>query len=164
AMPVASERSEARQEATGRRLARFAALRGKPCRPGEFWDVVALTAADAGQALAYRQQLDAKLRRKELPLGPRYLVFADPPGHKAGNGGSTLHVLQCLEDLCGDSWASFIVLLIHSGKFWFTFLTTMVRYLVTILTHALPFWDSVFRLVEFRLVVGRYCYHLSISS
>ncbi|XP_065529095.1 fucose-1-phosphate guanylyltransferase [Lathamus discolor] len=116
-MPVAGERSAARRAATGRRLARFAALRGEPARPGEFWDVVVLTAADAGQALAYREQLEAKLRRKELPLGPRYLVFADPPGHRAGNGGSTLHVLQCLEDLCGDNWTSFIVLLIHSGGY-----------------------------------------------
>ncbi|XP_062472075.1 fucose-1-phosphate guanylyltransferase [Pezoporus occidentalis] len=116
-MPVAGERSAARREATERRLARFAALRGKPARPGRFWDVVALTAADAGQALAYREQLDAKLRRRELPLGPRYLVFADPPGHKAGNGGSTLHVLQCLEDLYGDNWTSFIVLIVHSGGY-----------------------------------------------
>lgn len=97
--------------------AALAATLGRPARPGEFWDVVALTAADAGQALAYRQQLEAKLRRKELPLGARYLVFADPPGHKAGNGGSTLHVLQCLEDLYGDKWTSFIVLLIHSGGY-----------------------------------------------
>ncbi|XP_010010287.1 PREDICTED: fucose-1-phosphate guanylyltransferase, partial [Nestor notabilis] len=33
------------------------------------------------------------------------------------NGGSTLHVLQCLEDLYGDKWTSFIVLLIHSGGY-----------------------------------------------
>uniref|UniRef100_A0A8C6JQC2 Uncharacterized protein n=1 Tax=Melopsittacus undulatus TaxID=13146 RepID=A0A8C6JQC2_MELUD len=120
---------------------------GEPVRPGEFWDVVALTAADAEQALAYREQLEAKLRRKELPLGPRYLVFSDPPGHKAGNGGSTLHALQCLEDLCGDSWTSFTVLLIHSGKFQFTFLATMVRDLVTILTHVLP-WEGAEALAQ----------------
>ncbi|XP_054690501.1 fucose-1-phosphate guanylyltransferase isoform X5 [Grus americana] len=115
-MPAADERSAARREATGRRLARFAALRGKAARPGEFWDVVAVTAADAEQALAYRQQLAEKLSRKELPLGVRYHVFVDPPGPKIGNGGSTLHVLQCLEDLYGDKWTSFIVLLIHSGS------------------------------------------------
>ncbi|XP_010135521.1 PREDICTED: fucose-1-phosphate guanylyltransferase, partial [Buceros rhinoceros silvestris] len=33
------------------------------------------------------------------------------------NGGSTLHVLQCLEDLYGDKWTSFTVLLIHSGGY-----------------------------------------------
>lgn len=38
-----------------------------------------------------------------------------------GNGGSTLHVLQCLENLYGDKWTSFIVLLIHSGKYCLTF-------------------------------------------
>ncbi|KAM6264480.1 fucose-1-phosphate guanylyltransferase isoform 2-T2 [Spheniscus humboldti] len=83
-MPVAGERSAARREAMGRRLARFAALRGKAARPGEFWDVVAVTAADAEQALAYRQQLAEKLSRKELPLGARYHVFVDPPGPKIG--------------------------------------------------------------------------------
>lgn len=40
-----------------------------------------------------------------------------------GNGGSTLHVLQCLENLYGDKWTSFIVLLIHSGKYCLTFHT-----------------------------------------
>ncbi|NXF10701.1 FPGT guanylyltransferase, partial [Smithornis capensis] len=34
-----------------------------------------------------------------------------------GNGGSTLHVLQYLEDLYGDQLTSFTVLLIHSGGY-----------------------------------------------
>ncbi|NWI54445.1 FPGT guanylyltransferase, partial [Calyptomena viridis] len=34
-----------------------------------------------------------------------------------GNGGSTLHVLQYLEDLYGDQWTSLTVLLIHSGGY-----------------------------------------------
>uniref|UniRef100_A0A8D0F0D1 Fucose-1-phosphate guanylyltransferase n=1 Tax=Strix occidentalis caurina TaxID=311401 RepID=A0A8D0F0D1_STROC len=117
AMPAAGERSAARREATGRRLVRLAALRGRAARPGEFWDVVVVTAADAEQARGYRQQLAEKLGRRELPLGARYHVFVDPPGRKIGNGGSTLHVLRCLEDLYGDKWTSFIVLLIHSGGY-----------------------------------------------
>uniref|UniRef100_A0A8U7M8B6 Uncharacterized protein n=1 Tax=Corvus moneduloides TaxID=1196302 RepID=A0A8U7M8B6_CORMO len=110
------ERSAARREDTGLRLARFAALRGAA---GGFWDVVVLTAADAAQAGAFREQLAEKLRRGELPRGVRYLVCADPPGPRIGNGGSTLHVLRCLEEQCGDQWTSFTVLLIHSGKFSF---------------------------------------------
>ncbi|CAH6777218.1 fucose-1-phosphate guanylyltransferase [Phodopus roborovskii] len=105
------------REAALRRLRRFAALRGKPVAAGEFWDVVAITAADEKQELAYKQQLSEKLKRKELPLGVRYHVFSDPPGTKIGNGGSTLCSLQCLESLYGDKWTSFTVLLIHSGGY-----------------------------------------------
>lgn len=117
-------RSAARRAATGRRLERFAALRGgaagagraggagagrcrgsaapqgarpgpgadrvpprrtgRAARHGEFWDLVAITAADAEQERAFRRQLAAKLRGGELPLGVRYHVFVDPPGHKIG--------------------------------------------------------------------------------
>uniref|UniRef100_A0A8C3B7Q2 Fucose-1-phosphate guanylyltransferase n=1 Tax=Cairina moschata TaxID=8855 RepID=A0A8C3B7Q2_CAIMO len=104
---------------------RGVALRGagRAVRHGEFWDLVAITAADAEQERAFRRQLAAKLARGELPRGVRYHVFVDPPGPKIGNGGSTLHVLQCLENLYGDKWTSFIVLLIHSGKYCLTFHT-----------------------------------------
>ncbi|KAM6128699.1 fucose-1-phosphate guanylyltransferase [Phoenicopterus ruber ruber] len=149
-MPAEGERSAARREATGRRLARFAALRGKAARPGECWDVVAVTAADAEQALAYRQQLAEKLRRKELPLGVRYHVFADPPGPKIGNGGSTLHVLRCLEDLYGDKWTSFIVLLIHSGGY--SQRLPNASALGKIFT-ALPFGDPVYQMLELKLAM-----------
>ncbi|NXL21524.1 FPGT guanylyltransferase, partial [Setophaga kirtlandii] len=47
----------------------------------------------------------------------RYLVCADPPGPRIGNGGSTLHALRCLEEQYGDQWTSFTVLLIHSGGY-----------------------------------------------
>ncbi|NP_001376152.1 fucose-1-phosphate guanylyltransferase isoform 2 [Rattus norvegicus] len=107
---------ETLREATLRKLRRFSELRGKPVAAGEFWDVVAITAADEKQELAYKQQLSEKLRRKELPLGVQYHVFPDPAGTKIGNGGSTLCSLQCLESLYGDEWNSFKVLLIHSGS------------------------------------------------
>uniref|UniRef100_A0A8U8AQP8 GDP-fucose pyrophosphorylase domain-containing protein n=1 Tax=Geospiza parvula TaxID=87175 RepID=A0A8U8AQP8_GEOPR len=115
--PGMGERSAARREDTARRLARFAALRGAgaAARPGELWDVVVLTAADAAQAGAFREQLAEKLRREQLPRAVRYLVCADPPGPRIGNGGSTLHALRCLEEQYGDQWTSFTVLLIHSG-------------------------------------------------
>uniref|UniRef100_A0A8C5T8Y6 Fucose-1-phosphate guanylyltransferase n=1 Tax=Malurus cyaneus samueli TaxID=2593467 RepID=A0A8C5T8Y6_9PASS len=99
------------------RLERFAALRGAAARPGQLWDAVLLTAADTAQAGAFREQLEEKLRRGELPRGIRYLVCADPPGPRIGNGGSTLHALRCLEEQFGDQWTSFTVLLIHSGGY-----------------------------------------------
>lgn len=51
---------------------------------GEFWDIVAITAADEKQELAYKQQLSEKLKKKELPLGVQYHVFVDPAGAKIG--------------------------------------------------------------------------------
>ncbi|XP_062353942.1 fucose-1-phosphate guanylyltransferase [Cinclus cinclus] len=111
------QRSAARREHTARRLERFAALRGAAAPPGELWDVVVLTAADEAQAGAFREQLAEKLRRGQLPGRVRYLVCADPPGPRIGNGGSTLHALRCLEEQYGDQWTSFTVLLIHSGGY-----------------------------------------------
>uniref|UniRef100_A0A8C6YV36 Fucose-1-phosphate guanylyltransferase n=1 Tax=Nothoprocta perdicaria TaxID=30464 RepID=A0A8C6YV36_NOTPE len=113
---AAAARSAARRRDTARRMARFAALAGGAARPGRFWDVVAVTAADAAQAAAFQRQLEQKLRAGTLPRGARYLALADPPGAKSGNGGSTLHVLQCLENLYGDKWTSFLVLIIHSAS------------------------------------------------
>ncbi|NXO28882.1 FPGT guanylyltransferase, partial [Cisticola juncidis] len=66
---------------------------------------------------AFREQLAEKRRRGQLPGAVRFLVCADPPGPRIGNGGSTLHALQCLEHQYGDQWASFTVLLIHSGGY-----------------------------------------------
>ncbi|NWS65912.1 FPGT guanylyltransferase, partial [Crotophaga sulcirostris] len=99
---------------------------------------------------AYRQQLAGKLRGKELPLGARYLVFVDPPGPKIGNGGSTLHVLQCLEDLYGDKWTSFTVLLIHSGGY--SQRLPNASALGKIFT-ALPFGDPVYQMLELKLAM-----------
>ncbi|NWX45535.1 FPGT guanylyltransferase, partial [Steatornis caripensis] len=99
---------------------------------------------------AYRQQLAEKLSRKELPLGVRYHVFADPPGPKIGNGGSTLHVLRCLEDLYGDKWTSFIVLLIHSGGY--SQRLPNASALGKIFT-ALPFGDPVYQMLELKLAM-----------
>uniref|UniRef100_A0A8C4VSD6 Fucose-1-phosphate guanylyltransferase n=1 Tax=Gopherus evgoodei TaxID=1825980 RepID=A0A8C4VSD6_9SAUR len=113
-MPAQAELDVLLQKATRRRLAKFDELRGKVTQTGEFWDVVVITAADKKQELAYQQQLSEKLKRKELPLGVHYHVFVDPPGPKIGNGGSTLHVLQCLEEIYGDKWTSLIIIIIHS--------------------------------------------------
>lgn len=50
----------------------------------DFWDLVVLTASDEAQACAYRQQIESKLAKKELPIGIEYIVYSDPPGPKIG--------------------------------------------------------------------------------
>lgn len=57
---------------------------GKQVEPGEFWDLVVLTAVDDNQREAYELQISEKLERKEIPLGIPYHVFSDPPGAKIG--------------------------------------------------------------------------------
>uniref|UniRef100_A0A8C0HQP2 Fucose-1-phosphate guanylyltransferase n=1 Tax=Buteo japonicus TaxID=224669 RepID=A0A8C0HQP2_9AVES len=61
-----------------------------------------------------------------------------------GNGGSTLHVLRCLEDLYGDKWTSFIVLLIHSGGY--SQRLPNASALGKIFT-ALPFGDPIYQII-----------------
>lgn len=53
-------------------------------QPGEFWDVVVVTAVDVSQRDSYELQIREKVDRKELPLGVHYKVFSDPPGSKIG--------------------------------------------------------------------------------
>ncbi|XP_010084423.1 PREDICTED: fucose-1-phosphate guanylyltransferase, partial [Pterocles gutturalis] len=79
-----------------------------------------------------------------------YHVFVDPPGPKTGNGGSTLHVLQCLEDLYGDKWTSFTVLLIHSGGY--SQRLPNASALGKIFT-ALPFGDPIYQMLELKLAM-----------
>ncbi|XP_076134421.1 fucose-1-phosphate guanylyltransferase isoform X1 [Alosa pseudoharengus] len=105
------------QRSTRKKLKKFHGRRGKEVKPGEFWDLVVLTAVDEHQRVAYELQIKEKLCRKELPLGVPYHVFADPPGCKIGNGGSTLYALQHLEKIYGKALSSFRVILIHAGGF-----------------------------------------------
>ncbi|NXI47375.1 FPGT guanylyltransferase, partial [Galbula dea] len=98
----------------------------------------------------YRQQLSEKLRKKEVPLGTQYHVFVDPPGVKIGNGGSTLHALQCLEDLYGDKWASFTVLLIHSGGYSQRLPNASA---LGKIFAALPLGDPVYQMLELKLAM-----------
>ncbi|XP_028610129.1 fucose-1-phosphate guanylyltransferase [Grammomys surdaster] len=138
------------REATLRKLRRFSELRGKPVAAGEFWDVVAITAADEKQELAYKQQLSEKLKKKELPLGVQYHVFPDPAGTKIGNGGSTLCSLQRLEGLYGDKWDSFKVLLIHSGGY--SQRLPNASALGKIFT-ALPLGEPIYQMLELKLAM-----------
>ncbi|XP_066124982.1 fucose-1-phosphate guanylyltransferase isoform X1 [Saccopteryx bilineata] len=138
------------REATQRKLQRFSKLRGKPVAAGEFWDIVAITAADEKQELAYKQQLSEKLKKKELPLGVQYHVFVDPAGTKIGNGGSTLCALRCLEKLYGDKWNSFTILLIHSGGY--SQRLPNASALGKIFT-ALPFGNPIYQMLELKLAM-----------
>ncbi|KAF6109693.1 hypothetical protein HJG60_010922 [Phyllostomus discolor] len=138
------------REATQRKLRRFSELRGKPVAAGEFWDIVAITAADEKQEFAYKQQLSEKLKKKELPLGVQYHVFVDPAGAKIGNGGSTFCVLQCLEKLYGDKWNSFTILLIHSGGY--SQRLPNASALGKIFT-ALPFGKPIYQMLELKLAM-----------
>uniref|UniRef100_A0A8C6UP52 Fucose-1-phosphate guanylyltransferase n=1 Tax=Neogobius melanostomus TaxID=47308 RepID=A0A8C6UP52_9GOBI len=97
------------------KLLKFDDLRGREVRPGEFWDVVVVTAVDESQKDAYELQINEKIQRKELPLGIDYKVVSDPPGFKIGNGGSTLYTLQLLSDTYGKVLSKLRVILIHAG-------------------------------------------------
>ncbi|XP_063262907.1 fucose-1-phosphate guanylyltransferase isoform X2 [Prinia subflava] len=67
-----------------------------------------------------------------------------------GNGGSTLHALQCLEDQYGDQWTSFTVLLIHSGGY--SQRLPNASALGKIFT-ALPLGDPVLQMLELKLAM-----------
>ncbi|NWT17457.1 FPGT guanylyltransferase, partial [Vireo altiloquus] len=67
-----------------------------------------------------------------------------------GNGGSTLHVLRCLEEQYGDQWTSFTVLLIHSGGY--SQRLPSASALGKIFT-ALPLGDPIFQMLELKLAM-----------
>ncbi|NP_001191733.1 fucose-1-phosphate guanylyltransferase [Monodelphis domestica] len=138
------------REATQRKLRKFERLRGQPVPPGQFWDVVVLTPADGDQEVAYQLQLTRKLQRGELPLGVHYHVFADPTGAKIGNGGSTLCALQHLEEIYGEMWSSFTILLIHSGGY--SQRLPNASALGKIFT-ALPLGDPIYQMLELKLAM-----------
>ncbi|XP_063795155.1 fucose-1-phosphate guanylyltransferase [Pseudophryne corroboree] len=138
------------QRETHRRLAQYSSLRGKEVRPGEFWDVVVITAADEQQELAYQQQIADKLTRQELPLGVRYHVFSDPPGPKIGNGGSTLFSLHSLQRLYPSELDSFTVMLIHAGGY--SQRLPNASALGKIFT-ALPFGDPIYQMLDLKLAI-----------
>ncbi|KAJ3599776.1 hypothetical protein NHX12_033732 [Muraenolepis orangiensis] len=112
-----NDQGEKLQHATRAKIRTFNALRGKEVRPGQFWDLVVVTAVDESQRVAYELQITDKVSRQELPLGVDYKVFSDPPGPKVGNGGSTLYVLQRLDSIYGNALGKCRVLLIHAGGF-----------------------------------------------
>lgn len=99
-----------------RLLLSYEALRGKsPGKNGlHFWDAVAISAADEEQAKSFRLQISKKKKLLRLPDVP-YHVVPDLPGTKMGTGGSTLHILRCLEEIYGDRLFELKIMLIHAG-------------------------------------------------
>src|SRR5512137_370117 len=89
-------------------------------RSMQLFDTVLVTASSEPQARAFRALIE---RRREHGLYPRELQFevvADPPGGRAGTGGSTLWALHTLLQRRGaaDAPAFFSrerLLLVHAG-------------------------------------------------
>ncbi|KAI4872318.1 hypothetical protein NFI96_027745 [Prochilodus magdalenae] len=138
------------QNATKEKLEKFDRIRGKEVKPGEFWDLVVITAVDEDQRAAYELQIREKCIRKELPIGICYHVFADPPGYKIGNGGSTLHSLQLLSDKYGEKLSRFRVILIHAGGF--SQRLPNASALGKIFT-ALPLGEPLYQMLELKLAM-----------
>ncbi|XP_052419874.1 fucose-1-phosphate guanylyltransferase [Carassius gibelio] len=138
------------QKSTKDKLEKFKQIRGKKVQSDVFWDLVVITAVDEDQRSAYQIQINEKLERKELPLGINYHVFADPPGCKIGNGGSTLHSLQCLHDKYGKSLSGFKVILIHAGGF--SQRLPSASALGKILT-AVPLGNPLYQMLELKLAI-----------
>ncbi|XP_076583404.1 fucose-1-phosphate guanylyltransferase [Chaetodon auriga] len=138
------------QTSTREKLRKFSSLRARELQPGEFWDVVVLTAVDVSQREAYELQIREKVDRKELPLGVHYKVFSDPPGTKIGNGGSTLCALQQLTDIYGKSLSRLRVILIHAGGF--SQRLPSASALGKIFT-AMPLGDPLYQMLELKLAM-----------
>nr|XP_019936510.1 PREDICTED: fucose-1-phosphate guanylyltransferase [Paralichthys olivaceus] len=138
------------QISTRAKLSRFNSLRGREVQGAGYWDVVVLTAVDESQRAAYELQVRGKLHRGELPLGIHYKVFSDPPGHKVGNGGSTLYALQQLDDLYGKALSRMRVILIHAGGF--SQRLPNASALGKIFT-AVPLGDPLYQMLELKLAM-----------
>ncbi|XP_004555120.3 fucose-1-phosphate guanylyltransferase isoform X2 [Maylandia zebra] len=138
------------QTATRKKLRKFNSLRGREVQPGEFWDVVVVTAVDGSQRKAYELQISEKVDRKELPVGVHYKVFSDPPGPKIGNGGSTLHALQQLNDIYGKSLGRLRVILIHAGGFSQRLPSASALGKIFM---AVPLGDPIFQMLELKLAM-----------
>lgn len=138
------------QKATREKIRKFNSLRAREVQPGEFWDVVVVTAADESQRDAYELQIRGKVDRRELPLGLHYKVFSDPPGSKIGNGGSTLYALQQLDEIYGKALSGLRVLLIHAGGL--SQRLPSASALGKIFT-AVPLGDPLYQMLELKLAL-----------
>lgn len=78
------------------------------------WDYVILTASNESQAEAYREQINWRLHRGQLPADTVYQVLPDPQGKRVGSGGATFNVLRYLRTR-EESFSGKRILVIHSG-------------------------------------------------
>lgn len=81
------------------------------------WDYVIITASNETQADVYRQQIEARLKNKQLPLFSHYTVLPDPEGKRVGSGGATFNVLRYIAEREGNTepFKNKRILVIHSG-------------------------------------------------
>ncbi len=80
------------------------------------WDYIILTASNEAQAHAFRQQIDERLKRGQLPGSTHYAVLPDPDGKRVGSGGATFNVLKYLAEREGSKpFNNKRILVIHSG-------------------------------------------------
>lgn len=82
------------------------------------WDYIILTASNEAQANAFRQQINKRLEREQLPAATHYAVLPDPEGKRVGSGGATFNVLKYLaeqEPGAENPFAERRILVIHSG-------------------------------------------------
>ncbi|XP_068599161.1 fucose-1-phosphate guanylyltransferase [Brachionichthys hirsutus] len=136
--------------ATTEKFRKFNSLRDRAVLPGEFWDVVVVTAADEQQREAYELQISEKVDKKEIPLGLDYKVFSDPGVSKIGNGGSTLYALQWLNEIYGAAFGKLRVIIIHAGG-WSQRLPSASA-LGKIFT-AVPLGDPLYQMLELKLAM-----------
>lgn len=83
----------------------------------KFWDVVVLTCFDDMQKQLYEYHIKDKVRQGSIPASCDYLVVADPPGPKVGNGGATLAVLDSLKRKYSNNFDQLKVMVCHAGGF-----------------------------------------------
>ncbi len=79
------------------------------------FDLIILTAAHEQQAEGFRAQLDWRREYRLLPEETTFWVIADPGGRRIGSGGSTLYVLDRLQQERGEAFKDQRVLILHSG-------------------------------------------------
>ncbi|MEW6236892.1 MAG: L-fucokinase [Candidatus Omnitrophota bacterium] len=91
----------------------------------KIWSAIAVTAASAEQARAYRQELLLRQKRGVIPEETILLAVPDPSSARVGSGGATLNALVAVaEYLSAQAGRSFIdpevissshILILHSG-------------------------------------------------
>lgn len=89
-----------------------------PSKYPKLYDLVVISAINSGQKSCYEHQLSMKLARQRLPSTIPFRVINDPDEHKLGSGGSTIHILSCLQsDSSLPPLSTLRVLIIHAGGY-----------------------------------------------
>lgn len=84
------------------------------------WDYVILTASNENQAGIYKEQIDYRLKNKQLSHNTHYAVIPDPDGKRVGSGGATFNVMKYIveqsdKEQCENIFRNKRILVIHSG-------------------------------------------------